>query len=118
MADARYSHGVYVGLNRPKVQLDSPVLHGWTRCGVDDKTGFDVFQLGNAYARACTPQERFDTGYDCFVNIGDDTYGYSGGWQYITADVRKMQELPEPQRSEPYFLPGYKIPAAAFKSNA
>lgn len=110
MADPRFRSGIARSdWHKPQPETDSPVCHGWTAIGQNEQ-GYTVFELGRAFMRSTTPEEKVRTNRDYLVFIGSEVYGYSGSLAQITADVRKTLGLPE----QPYFMANHVIPAVAF----
>lgn len=110
MADPRFTkYGQRTNWHKPQPEMDGPTRHGWADIGQNEH-GYTIFELGRAFMRMTTPEERIKTGRDYLVFIGAEVYGYSGLLAQITADVRKNLGLPE----QPYFMAGRVIPAVAF----
>lgn len=109
MADPRWKNGNRSNWHKPQPEIDSPTCHGWTTIGQNER-GYTIFELGRAFMRTTTPEEKTGANCDWLVFIGSEVYGYNGPLTQITADVRKNLGLPE----QPYFMAGRVIPAAAF----
>jgi hypothetical protein len=77
-------------------KLDSPILYGWARAG-ENPEGYSLFSLPTvdgraATMRAMTLQERFETGCDWVVVIGQDRWGFNNPLGRVTQQVKKLVE--------------------------
>ncbi len=109
MSDPRFTkYGQRTNWHKPQPELDSPLFHGWIDIGPNEQ-GYTIFELGRAFMRTTTPEEKAGANCDWLVFIGPNVHGYNGSLAEITADVRRHLA-----QTEPYFLSNHIIPREAF----